>query len=308
VPGSWSSDAGGAALPAEAGGVTAGRSSRRHAVISGGSSGIGLALAERLAAAGWDLTILARDRARLAAAKARLVGSGAAVSTRSVDVADAEGVERAVAGAIDAHGPPALVVACAGMVVPLRFHDQPLDDFRRTIEVNYLGSVHLVRAALPAMRAQAGGRIVLVASGAALIGLYGYTSYAPSKFAVRGLAEALRSELRPDGIAVSVVYPPDTDTPGYREEVRRRPAATSRAVGTAGLLSADAVARATLAGIERGRFAIAPGLAMHLLQPLHSLVGPLLHRFWLDPRIARALREKVGHLRPLAGDGRAPMP
>jgi 3-dehydrosphinganine reductase len=277
-------------------------------VISGGSSGIGLALAERLAVAGWDLTILARDRGRLAAAETSLVEHGAAVSSCSVDVADAAAVDRAVSGVIAAHGPPALVVACAGIVVPLRFADQSLDDFRRTVDVNYLGAVHLVRAALPAMRAQGSGRIVLIASGAALIGLYGYTSYAPSKFAVRGLAEALRSELRSDGISVSVVYPPDTDTPGYREEVRRRPEATSRAVGTAGLLTADTVAQAILAGVYRGRFTITPGPAMRLLAPLHSLIGPLLHRYWLDPRIARALREQDGRLPPSAGEGRATVP
>ena len=70
-----------------------------------------------------------------------------------------------------------------------------------------------MRAALPAMQRARGGRIVMIASGAALIGVYGYSSYAPAKFAARGLAETLRSELAPEGIGVSVVYPPDRDTP-----------------------------------------------------------------------------------------------
>ena len=83
------------------------------------------------------------------------------------------------------------------------------------------------------MRAAGSGQLVLVASAAALIGLYGYSSYAPSKFAVRGLAEALRSELAPEGIGVSVVYPPDTDTPGYREELRHRSALSSRLAASA---------------------------------------------------------------------------
>jgi 3-dehydrosphinganine reductase len=263
-------------------------------VVSGGSSGIGLALASRLAAAGWDLTILARDLDRLAAARATLAAEGAAVVTHSVDVANADGVGRAVRAAVEAHGTPALVVACAGVVVPGLFGAQPLDVFRRTMEVNYLGALHLARAALPAMRARVaaggGGRIVLVASGAALLGLYGYSSYAPSKFAVRGLAEALRGELKPEGIAVSVVYPPDTDTPGYREEVRRRPEVTSRLAAGGGLLSAEEAARAILRGVDRGRFAIAPGRAMPALVTLHSLIGPLLHRFWFDPLVARLHR------------------
>ena len=87
-----------------------------HAVISGGSSGIGLALADRLARAGWDLTILARDHNRLAAAEAALAAHGARVVTCSVDVADAAAVEQAVAAAGAAYGPPTLVVASAGIV------------------------------------------------------------------------------------------------------------------------------------------------------------------------------------------------
>ena len=207
--------------------------------------------------------------------------------THAVDVVESAGVERAVAAAVEALGPPRLLVASAGIVVPGRFDDLPLATFRRTMEVNYLGTLHLVRAALPAMRAERGGRIVMIASGAALLGLYGYTAYAPSKFAVRGLAEALRSELAPDGIAVSVVYPPDTDTPQLREELQLRPQATSRVVGTAGVLSPDDVALAIVRGIRRGRFAIAPGLEMTALAMLHSVVGPALHRFWFDRLIAR---------------------
>ncbi|MFO1073981.1 MAG: SDR family oxidoreductase [Geminicoccaceae bacterium] len=258
-------------------------------MLSGGSSGIGLALAHRLGAAGWDLTLLARDQDRLAAAKATLLAHGGRVETRSADVAEPEAVEAAVASAIAALGPPRLLVACAGIVVPGLFLDQPLAAFHRTMAVNYLGALHLVRAALPAMRMAGQGHIVLVASGAALIGLCGYGSYAPSKFAVRGLGEALRSELKPDGIGVSVAYPPDTDTPGLREELRLRPAVTSELAAAGGLMSADQVAAAILGGVAKGRFAITPGAQMTALAWLHSLIGPWLHRFQFDPVVARHL-------------------
>lgn len=246
-----------------------------------------MALAHRLAAAGWDLTLLARDAGRLEAAGDALRTHGGRVELRSADVADADAVAAAVASAIAALGPPSLVVACAGMVLPGRFVDQPLAAFDRSMAVNYLGSVHLVRAALPAMLAQGRGRIVLVASGAALLGLYGYGAYAPSKYAVRGLGETLRAELKPDGIAVAVVYPPDTDTPGFRAELGRRPPITSRLATAGGLMRADQVAAAILRGVGRGRFTIAPGRQMAALALLHSLLGPLLRRFWLDPRIAQ---------------------
>jgi 3-dehydrosphinganine reductase len=247
-------------------------------------------LAHGLAQGGWDLTLLARNPELLAAAEGALRAHGVSVATRSVDVADAAGVEEAVAAAIAALGPPALVVACAGIVVPGRLEAQPLDAFQRTMAVNYFGTLHLIRAVLPSMRAHRGGRLVLVASGAALIGLYGYSSYAPSKFAVRGLAEALRSEFVPERVAVSVVYPPDTDTPGYREELRHRSEISNQLAGAGGLMTAEAVARAILRGIERSRFVIAPGASMAALVRLHSVAAPILHRFWFDPLIARLHR------------------
>jgi 3-dehydrosphinganine reductase len=268
----------------------AGRPRVGHAIISGGSSGIGLALAHGLARDGWDLTLLARNLERLGAAKDALMAHGIAVGTRSVDVADAVGVERAVAAAVAGRGPPALVVAGAGIVVPGRLEAQPLDAFHRTMAVNYFGTLHLIRAVLPSMRAHRAGRLVLIASGAALIGLYGFTSYAPSKFAVRGLAEALRSELAPDGVAVSVVYPPDTDTPGYREELRHRSEISNQLAAAGGLMTAEAVAATILRGIERGRFVIAPGASMAALARWHSIAAPILNRFWFDPLIARLHR------------------
>jgi 3-dehydrosphinganine reductase len=263
-----------------------------HAIVSGGSSGIGLAIARQLAGTGWRLSLLARDRDRLAASADLLAADGAmAVRVRSVDVADQPALESAVQDAVAALGPPSLLIAAAGMVVPGHFADLPDSAFTRTMAVNYLGSLHLVRAALPALRLARDPRIVLVSSGAGLIGLYGYSAYAPTKFAVRGLAEALRSELAPDGIGVSVVFPPDTDTPQLREERRLRPLATSRIAAGASVQPADAVARAILRGVRRNRFVIAPGWEMTTLAWLHSLLGPLLHRFWFD-RVIRDCRRQ----------------
>ena len=165
-----------------------------HALISGGSSGLGLALAQRPAARGHALTLLARDAARLADAQAMLAGTGATVRVASVDVRDEAAVNAAVSDAVAELGPPDLLVASAGIVIPGIFKDLPAAAFRETMAVNYDGTVHLVRAALPAMLARRAGRIVLVSSGAGLIGLYGYTPYAPTKFAVRAISEGLRKE------------------------------------------------------------------------------------------------------------------
>jgi len=264
-----------------------------HAIVSGGSSGIGLALAARLAARGFDLSLLARDEARLQSARRaleeRTSRPGRRIGIHPVDVADWPRTREAVSAAITACGSPQLVVASAGMVVPGRFTELALDIFERTMAVNYFGALHLARATIPAMRrpSGAGGRMVFISSGAALIGFYGYTAYAPSKFALRGLAEALRSEGKPEGIAVSLVFPPDTDTPQLHAEEELRPEATRRIAGGSRILSADAVAAAILRGIDRDRFVIAPGLEMGALARLHSVVAPLLNRFWFDPIVAR---------------------
>lgn len=272
-----------------------------HALLSGGSSGIGLALAHRLARAGWALTILARNSDRLAAARAVLARHGRPVRTVSADVADEAAVAAAVAASAEALGPPRLVVACAGIVRPGVIRALPGDDFRRSMEVNYLGSLHLVRAALPLLPRHAGARIVLIASGSAFLGLYGYGAYAPSKFAVRGLGEVLRSELAPEGIAVSVVYPPDTDTPGYREELLRRPAITGMLARSGGLMSPDQVASAIMRGTARDRFTIAPGATMTLLARLHSVIVPVLNRIRFDPLIRRESRRVAARVDRAAG-------
>ena len=132
----------------------------------------------------------------------------------------------------------------------------------------------------------------MVSSGAGLIGLFGYTAYAPSKFAVRGLAESLRGELARDGIGVSIVYPPDTDTPQLIEENRHKPPETRRITAQARTWSPEDVAWVILEGVRRNRFVITPGWEMWALCRLHSLIGSLLHRRF--DRLAANAREQVG--------------
>ena len=263
------------------------------AVVTGGSSGIGLAAATRLARAGHPVVLIARGTERLetAAAEIRRAVSGAVVTTRALDVRDPAAIEQAVAAAVAAHGPVAWLVASAGIVAPGLFVDQALDDHRAQLDVNYLGTLHAVRAVVPSMRAARGGRIVLVSSGAGLFGIYGYAAYAPSKFAVRGLAEVLRVELAEHGIAVTLACPPDTDTPQLVAERAARPEATAAIAAGGGVWSADAVAEAMLKTAAAGRFLVAPGLALGLLARLHSLIAPLLRRH--QTRIVRSLARKT---------------
>ena len=94
------------------------------------------------------------------------------------------------------------------------------------MRINYLGSVYPTRAVVPAMKKQAGpdgGRIVFVSSQAGQLGVFGFSAYSPTKFAIVGLAQVLRMELKAHDIYVCVAYPPDTDTPGFVEENKSKP-------------------------------------------------------------------------------------
>ena len=255
---------------------------RRHAVLTGGSSGIGLATARLLARRGMHLSIIARDPARLAAAGRAIEGErreeGQRVALFAADVAEREALEEALSRALATLGPPSLLVAAAGYARPGYFLDLPPEEFGRSLAVNHLGAVWAVRAVLPAMRERGGGHIVLISSGAGLAGIFGYTGYSPAKFALRGFAEALAAETRQWRIEVTVVYPPDTDTPGFAEEDRTRPPETRRVAAAARRLSADAVARAILRGVEKRRSAVAPGWRMALFHRLANPFAGVIHR------------------------------
>jgi 3-dehydrosphinganine reductase len=276
--------------PAEPGAAPASASPRRHAVITGGSSGIGLAIAARLVGSGWNVTAIARDAARLARAREQLtplrVSADQQILCLGADVAQRPALEAAIRQALARFGGPDLLVTSAGICEPGRAADLPVEAFEQAMQTNYFGSLYAVLACLPAMRARRHGRIVLIASGAGLIGVAGYAAYGPSKFALRGLAEVLRSELKPHGIGVTIVYPPDTDTPQLAYERARRPPETHLIAGLAPTWSVDRMAATIVRGIEQGRSEIAPGFQMRMLLRFGDVLKPVLFRHF-DRLIAK---------------------
>jgi len=256
----------------------------RHAVITGGSSGIGRAIALQLAQQGAHVSIIARSLERLHQAQAEIEqarhSSQQRVIALAADVSDRLQAEQAIQSSIEQSGSPDLLITCAGIAYPDYFQAIPIEIFEQTMAINYFGTLYCIRAALPAMEQRQSGRICMVSSGAGLIGIYGYSAYCPSKFAVRGLAETLRGELKPLGIRVSIAYPPDTETPQLVAENKTKPAVTKEITATADLWQADDVARTIIMGMEKGKFEIAPGLEISILTRLHSLISPLLNRYF----------------------------
>lgn len=262
-----------------------------HAIITGGSSGIGLATAHRLAARGLAVSLVARRQELLDDAAASLRATGATVRTASVDVTDRAALVAAIERLQVEAGPCDVLVCCAGQARPGRFLELGDEVFRQMMEVDYFGTLYAIRAVAPGMAARRTGSIVAVSSAAGLVGVYGYTAYGAAKFAVRGLMEALRAELKPYGVHVACVYPPDVDTPQLAEENAFKPAETFAISGTVTPMSADAVGGRILAAIDRGRFAVHPNLEVRALASLGPL-APVL-RWWMDRRVRGAARARA---------------
>jgi NAD(P)-dependent dehydrogenase (short-subunit alcohol dehydrogenase family) len=178
-----------------------------HAVVTGGASGLGLALATRLHDEGWAVDLWDLNAAGLEAALA----GRERVGRRVLDVRSAEAVRRAFE---ELRAPPQLVFHAAGLCHVGDLETLQLDECRMDMEVNYFGTVHVLHAA--AARLPSGSHVICVASVAGLKGLPEFAGYGATKFAVLGFCESVEGELRRRGIALSVLCPPAVATPMVR--------------------------------------------------------------------------------------------
>ncbi len=231
-----------------------------HAVITGGSSGLGLALATRLASRGADITLIARDPGRLdeAAAAVQQCNPDVRVGAVAADVSDPQAISTAIdkiaadAGGID------LLINSAGILREGYFEQLRDADFRDVMEINFFGTVNAVRAALPHLK-QSQGAVVNIASLAGLAGVFGYTPYCAAKHALVGFSNSLRFELQPQGVRVQLVCPSEFDSPMVDELDARRTPENREHVLTLPKLSVDVIADDTIRGIDRRHDLIVPG-------------------------------------------------
>ena len=176
------------------------------ALVTGASSGIGLETALALAEAGYSTYASLRNPAKEYVIREAAEGRGVRVRTVPMDVTVQDSVDSAVRHILQEDGGIGVLVNCAGCLALGSLEDVSLDEVRRQMEVNFFGAVRATKAVLPSMR-PAGGRIINTSSVGGLVGFPLSSAYVASKFALEGLTESLRYELKRFGILVSAVEP-----------------------------------------------------------------------------------------------------
>ncbi|WP_429911373.1 SDR family NAD(P)-dependent oxidoreductase [Glycocaulis sp.] len=213
--------------------------------VTGGSSGIGAALAKRLAGQGWTVVISARSAEKLETIAAGHSGKGRIIA-HAVDLTDAEGVEDAVKTIEAAHGPIALAVLNAGIYLSINAENPSFEDYKKTFDVNLSGTAACLCALTPRMTERRAGQIAVVSSATSFGGMPTSSAYGASKAALVNMAACLRIELHRYGVLCQVITPGFVETPAQDDNAFPKPF----------MVSAETAAKRIATGLTSKRFEI----------------------------------------------------
>jgi short-subunit dehydrogenase len=264
----------------------------KFSFLTGGSSGIGKALAVLLARAGGSVAIMARNEERLGQAKeevAAVLGANAFIETVQADASDQEQVKGALEDLISQRGVPDFLFNCVGAAEPGFIQDYAIEQFERAMKQDYFGYVVPTMQLLPKFIERGSGHVVSISSVLGYLGIIGYGTYAPAKFAVIGFSEVLRHEMKPKGIHVSVACPPDTDTPGFKTENEHKPEECKMVSARGKVMQPEEVAQAIAEGVAKKQFLILPGSAKFIFNM--KRLSPSLVYNSIDGDLKKAMKK-----------------
>jgi short-subunit dehydrogenase len=266
--------------------VTDGLREGGTALITGGSSGIGLAFARAFLRSRMNVILLARDLPRLQAAEKSLAGLPGKVTLVPADVSSIHSLRIGDQAVSRASEHVDFLVNCAGIVKPGLLSDLEDADIAQQVQVDLLGLIQATKVFLP--RIPRGGTIINVSSAAAFLGIAGESVYVASKAGVAAFSESLRRELLCRRIGVHVVFPADVDTPQYEQERRDMPEWMREDGARPRPASPDALVRSVLRSVRLRRMRIYPGIVTglggFLTQYLPRLASLLIDNLFPRPK------------------------
>ena len=263
--------------------------------VSGGMSGIGKAMAHEYLRRGADIAIfdlVVEDDVLQELESARQSQTQQIVAFQA-SVTDFEQLATAVGQAVDAIGPPELAINCAGIQRAQPFGELPREDFELVVQVNMFGSRNFAAALLPSM--QKGARLALVASMAGFAANYSYAAYCASKFGVVGLGRVLRLECKPRGIDVSLICPPEVDTPMVVQELKNMHPVSRRLKDLGGSLSVEEAMRGIFAGLDAGKSVIIPGVKAKVTYLCNRYLPDFIMNMVVDRIVRSELKKMEAH-------------
>ncbi|MFX1388533.1 MAG: SDR family oxidoreductase [Promethearchaeota archaeon] len=267
----------------------------KTAILMGASTGMGKTIAKDFIHLGGSVLIIARRQDVLEEAaediKKIISQESQFVESISCDATSLEKLKPILEDFIRNHGVPDYLFNLVGYAIPRYIEDYTLDDFKKNMNANYYGQLVPTLVLVPFFMKEKKGHIIFFSSMLGYMGMMGYASYVPSKFAIVGLAEALRHELKPHNIKISIVYPPDTNTPGLTTENEGKPPECVMISETGGLLEPEDVSEYVIEKVLKKKLHIAPGNAKSIRYI--NRIFPKLVRWFLDRDYKKA-RKKLG--------------